>query len=76
MSPRATGHRHQLHPPRARPDKKPLVVADVFGKIDEMVSGVNQFLGAVYHGSNANLKKKPTMAVCGFFQGRVYSSGI
>jgi len=53
-------------------DKRPLVVPDVLGKIDQMVAGVNQFLGAVYHHLNADLNKEPAMAVCGLFQGRIY----
>lgn len=53
-------------------DKKPLVLPDVLGKIDDMVAGVNQFLGAVYRQLNAGLKAEPVMAVCGFFQGRIY----
>ncbi|HEM7808599.1 TPA: hypothetical protein U2L37_001356 [Burkholderia multivorans] len=51
---------------------KPLVIPDVFKKIDELFAGVNHFLGHVFNFLNKGLKVEPTDVVCGFFHGRCY----
>lgn len=54
-------------------NKKPLVINDVFGKIEEFINGVNLFLGQIFHFLNSQLKNQPTFALCGFFFGRAYA---
>lgn len=50
-----------------------LVIPDVFAKLDELFTGVNLFLGDVFHFLNQGLKADPIDAFCGFFSGRGYS---
>lgn len=52
---------------------KPLIIPDVFKKIDDFVAGVNRFLGDVFNFLNKALKPEPTDVICGFFHGRAYA---
>ncbi|WP_080425197.1 hypothetical protein [Burkholderia ubonensis] len=61
-----------MHPGLVR-DAKPLVIPNVFNKIEELIAGVNQFLGHIFNFLNKNLKEEPTDVLCGFFNGRAYS---
>lgn len=54
-------------------NKKPLVIEDIFKKIDEFINGVNLFLGQIFHFLNSKLKSEPTFTMCGFFFGRGYA---
>ncbi|WP_321868098.1 hypothetical protein [Paraburkholderia tropica] len=49
-----------------------LVLPDVFAKLDELFTGVNLFLGDVFHFLNQGLGADPVDAFCGFFFGRGY----
>lgn len=54
-------------------DAKPLVIPDVFKKIEEFIAGVNQFLGHVFNFLNRSLKEEPVDVACGIFFGRAYA---
>jgi hypothetical protein len=50
----------------------PLVIDDIFQKIDYFFEGVNGFTGRVFHYLNSLLNDKPVRQVCGIFSGRIY----
>ena len=55
-----------------RRNNAPLVIDNVFKKIDEFMQGVNEFLGRVFHFLNAGLKAEPVDVACAFAFDRVY----
>lgn len=50
-----------------------LVVDDIFKYINDLFSGVNQFLGRVFAYLYSTLNDDPVRQICGIFQGRAYS---
>lgn len=67
----ADGKISYMHP-GVRRNEAPLMLPDVFAKLDELLAGVNQFLGRAFHFLNQGLKADPIDAFCGFFKGRGY----
>ncbi|MHB8472624.1 MAG: hypothetical protein ACYDC8_07230 [Gammaproteobacteria bacterium] len=50
----------------------PLEIADAFGKLDELISGINAFLGLIFNFLNLQLRPHTIDQLCGFFFGRGY----
>jgi hypothetical protein len=50
----------------------PLEIPDVFGKLDELISGVNAFSGLIFNYLNLQLKPHTIDQLCGIFFGRAY----
>ncbi|PRH44774.1 hypothetical protein [Burkholderia multivorans] len=57
-------------------DNNVLVIEDVEARLDELFTGVNLFLGEVFHFLNQGLKAEPVDAFCGFFFGRGYARQV
>lgn len=53
-------------------NSKPLVINDIFKKIEEFIAGVNQFLGRIFNFLNSQLLEVSQTVLCGFFHGRAY----
>lgn len=51
---------------------QPLVIEDIFEKIDQTISEVNQFIGKIFAYLNSELKDEPITQFCGIFNGRMY----
>jgi len=51
-------------------DDKPLIIEDIFGWLQEMMTAVNNFLGLVFHHLNGTLADKPVFQICGMVHGR------
>lgn len=49
-----------------------LNIPDVFGKLDELISGINLFLGSVFGYLNSQLQPNVIDQLCGIFFGRGY----
>ncbi|WP_460353005.1 MULTISPECIES: hypothetical protein [unclassified Pseudomonas] len=50
---------------------KPLIIPDIFEKIETLISEVNKFLGEVFYFLNTQLKPYITTQVCGMCKGKV-----
>lgn len=55
-----------------REQGRTLQIDDVFGYLDDLISGVNLFLGKSLAYFFSQLKDEPTFQICVFFQGRAY----
>lgn len=52
---------------------KPLIIEDIFEKIDQTFSDVNQFIGRVFAYLYSQLNDSPVLQFCGIFGGRMYT---
>lgn len=55
---------------------RPLIIDDIFEKIEQTFGEVNQFVGRVFAYLYTQLNDEPVMQVCGFFGGRVYTRQV
>ncbi len=54
----------------------PLVIDDIFEKIEQTFSDVNQFVGRVFAYLYTQLNDKPVLQYCGIFGGRMYTRHV
>lgn len=52
---------------------KPLIIEDIFGKVEDIFSEVNQFIGRVFAYLYTQLNDEPVLQYCGIFDGRMYT---
>ena len=55
---------------------KPLIIEDIFEKIDQSFNEVNQFIGRVFAYLYSSLKDEATTQLCGIFGGRAYTRTV
>ncbi len=67
-----TGKIVYMHPGLKRKGVS-LIINDIFAEIDQMIAGINQFLGRVFAYLYSQLDDKPILQTCGIFNGRAYA---